>query len=140
VICDAHKQKMTDDDLFEHVKEVDVVAAVRERIEILAEWEHYQLMGDNLKQYRQLFEPIPHVDDLPSDVLCEIKLKDANQAFRKRTYQSPRKYKEAWQTLIQKHLDAGRIRPSNSPFASPAFLIPKADKMVLPRWVTISVW
>jgi hypothetical protein len=38
-------------------------------------------------------------------------------------------------TLIKKHLDAGRIRPSNSPHASPAFLIPKADKTALPQWV-----
>lgn len=36
--------------------------------------------------------------------------------------------------LLQKHLDAGRIRPSSSSSSSPAFIIPKADAMVLPRW------
>jgi len=51
------------------------------------------------------------------------------------TYTSPRKFKEAWATLIQQHLDAGRIRPPNSAHASPAFLIPKSDTVVLPRWV-----
>jgi RNase H-like domain found in reverse transcriptase/Reverse transcriptase (RNA-dependent DNA polymerase) len=37
--------------------------------------------------------------------------------------------------LIQQHLDACRIRPSNSAHASPAFIIPKAVLAVLPRWV-----
>jgi hypothetical protein len=32
-------------------------------------------------------------------------------------------------------LDAGRIRPSNSEHASPGFLVPKTDPVVLPRWV-----
>jgi hypothetical protein len=121
------------------MKDVDVVAAVRERIETLATLAHYQKLGDDLKdRYRKIFEPIPHIDELPTEVLCEIKLKDAQKTLSKRTYQSPRKYKEAWQTLIQKHLDAGRIRPSSSSFASPAFLIPKADRTALPRWVNIS--
>ena len=52
-----------------------------------------------------------------------------------RSYSTPRKYKEAWAILIQQHLDAGRIRPSNSQHASPAFIIPKADMSVLPQWV-----
>src|ERR1700735_1675689 len=51
------------------------------------------------------------------------------------SYSTPRKYKEAWAILIQQHLDAGRIRPSNSAHASPAFLVPKSDTTVLPRWV-----
>ncbi len=40
-----------------------------------------------------------------------------------------------WHTLLQQHLDAGRICPSLSQFVSPAFIIPKADLQVLPRWV-----
>ncbi|KAJ3990946.1 hypothetical protein F5050DRAFT_1538315, partial [Lentinula boryana] len=43
--------------------------------------------------------------------------------------------KDAWNTLIQQHLDAGRIRPSNSQYSSPVFLVPKADPTVLPHWV-----
>ncbi|PSR72228.1 hypothetical protein PHLCEN_2v11903, partial [Hermanssonia centrifuga] len=50
-------------------------------------------------------------------------------------YECPKKYREAWKTLLQQHLAAGQIRPSSSPHASPAFLIPKADRVVLPRWV-----
>jgi hypothetical protein len=52
-----------------------------------------------------------------------------------RSYTTPRKYREAWAILIKQHLDAGRIRPSNSEHASPAFLVPKSDAAVLPRWV-----
>ncbi len=47
----------------------------------------------------------------------------------------PRKFCEAWQTSIEKNVDAGRIRPSSSLYSSPSFLIPKTDKTVLPRWV-----
>ncbi len=36
---------------------------------------------------------------------------------------------------MQQHLAAGRICPSSSPHASPAFLIPKIDPVVLPCWV-----
>jgi hypothetical protein len=122
--------------LFKLVKDVDVVAAIRERIKILTDWERLQALGDKLKQeYKPIFEPIPHVDHLPTDVVCEIQMKDAYKSLSKCSYSSPRKYRDAWSTLIQKHLDAGRIRPSNSSFASPAFLIPKADRSALPRWV-----
>ena len=55
--------------------------------------------------------------------------------FATRSYSTPRKYKKAWATLIQQHLDAGRICPSNSAHVSPAFLILKSDTLVLPRWV-----
>ncbi len=37
--------------------------------------------------------------------------------------------------MIKQHLDAGRIRESSSPHASPAFLIPKPDSNVLLHWV-----
>ncbi|KAJ7104802.1 hypothetical protein C8R44DRAFT_639620, partial [Mycena epipterygia] len=84
--------------LFESVRDVDVVAAVHERIEALAELEHREKLGISIKaEYQPIFEPIPHVDDLPTDVLCEIKIKDAYKTLSKRSYQSPRKYKDAWQ-------------------------------------------
>ena len=50
-------------------------------------------------------------------------------------YRTPQKYCESWATLIQQHLDAGHIRPSNSKHASLAFLVPKSDVTVLPQWV-----
>ncbi|KAJ7182697.1 hypothetical protein C8R43DRAFT_869173, partial [Mycena crocata] len=79
------------------LKEVDSVAAVRERIEVLAHWDELQERAAALrKEYNCLFEPMPHVNDLPTDVLCEIKIKEADMTFKTRTYQSPRKYQEAW--------------------------------------------
>jgi hypothetical protein len=120
----------------EPVRSVDVVAAVRVRIETLAAQEQLDRMSDAVKEkYSKVFNLIPHVDELPTDVYCRITLKDATKTFTTRSYSSPWKYKEAWAVLIQQHLDAGRIRPSNSAHASPAFLVPKSDAAVLPRWV-----
>jgi hypothetical protein len=121
---------------FETVKPVNIAGAVRERIECLAAEVKLQALGEGLmKEYSDVFAPIPHLDELPTDVYCRIQLKDARQTIKTRSYSCPRKYREAWQVLIQQHLDAGRIRPSNSAHASPAFLVPKADTVVLPRWV-----
>jgi hypothetical protein len=99
---------------------------------------HEQLdhLSNSVKsKYKDIFDPIPHLNELPTDVYCRIQLKDASKTFATRSYTTPRKYKEAWATLIQQHLDAGRICPSNSAHASPAFLVPKSDLLVLPRWV-----
>lgn len=87
------------------------------------------------EKYKTLFEPIPHVNDLPTDVYCCIKLKDANKTVTMRSYSSPQKYCEAWCTLIDSHETAGQIRPSNSSCAPPSFLVPKSDPTVLPHWV-----
>ena len=67
--------------------------------------------------------------------MAKIKLKNAEQTIKTHTYTCPWKFHEAWKTLIQEHLDAGQIRPSSLPHASPVFIIPKADSSVLPRWV-----
>jgi hypothetical protein len=37
--------------------------------------------------------------------------------------------------LLQQHLDAGCIHPFNAPAGSAAFIILKANPMVLPHWV-----
>jgi hypothetical protein len=135
-VCKLRRDTMELEGLFEDVKQVDVIAAVCERVEVLAYWAELDDKGRNLKsEFKCLFEPMPHVHELPTDALCHIKLKDAEKTFQSRSYQSPRKYKDAWRVLIQSHLDAGSIRPSSSPYASPAFLIPKAEKSALLRWV-----
>ena len=122
--------------VFEEVKDVDIVAAIRDAIENIALKEQLKKLGNDIKKdFRPIFEEIPHVDDLPRDYMARITLKDANKTIANRSYPCPRKYKEAFQTLIQQHLDAGRIRPSSSAYASPCFIIPKADPTVLPRWV-----
>ena len=115
---------------------MDRVAAVRERIEVLAAQEELLCLGEDLKkEFINVFSEIPHLNELPTDVYCHIKLKDASKTFQTRLYSTPRKYRDAWATLIQQHLDAGRIRPSNSSHASPTFIVPKSDAAVLACWV-----
>lgn len=117
-------------------REVNFAAVIKERLECLeAADKHRKLTGDIIKEYSDVFGEIPRVSDLPADVTNKITLKDSNVMIQTRSYSSPRKYKEAWATLIKNHLEAGRIRPSNSSFSSPAFLIPKSDPNALPRWV-----
>ena len=121
---------------FEQVKPVDVLAVIRQRIEILAAQKELERLGIQMKkEFQDVFSKIPHLDELPTDVFCRIKLKDAFKTVQTRTYTTPQKYCEALATLIQQHLDAGCICPSNSEHASPAFLVPKSDTAVLPRWV-----
>jgi hypothetical protein len=134
MVCAKRKCKLKN--LFEQPKPVDVLAAVHLQIEALTAKEQLDRLSEAVKlKHKDIFEPIPHLNKLPTDVYCRIQLKDASKTVSTRSYSTPRKYKEAWATLIQQHLDAGRIRPSNSAHASPAFLVPKADATVLPHWV-----
>lgn len=122
--------------LLEEGNAVDPVTAVRQRIENLVAQEQLEHLGDVVKEkYKDIFMPIPHLNELPTDVYCRIKLKDAYQKITTRSYSTPRKYKEAWAMLIQQHLNVGRIRPSNSAHTSPSFLVPKTDPVILPHWV-----
>jgi Aspartyl protease len=53
------------------VKPVDIVAAVCGQIEVLAAQEHLQKLGQQvITEFVDVFAPIPHIDDLPSDVYC----------------------------------------------------------------------
>ena len=108
------------------------MTAVRVHVETFAAQEQLSKLSDAVKtKYSKVFNPILHIDELLTEVYCRIKLKDASKMITTRTYSSPRKFKDAWATLIQQHLDSGHIRPSNSAHASPAFLVPKSDLLVL---------
>ena len=121
---------------FQTSQKIGVVGAVHVQLEHLAAQEKLDQMGSEiLKTYHAVFKPCPHTDDLPMDVYCHIKLKDASKTITMWSYLSPRKYWDTWKTLIQLHEAAGCIRPSYSSSASPAFLVPKSDQAVLPRWV-----
>ena len=134
MICAEHKCRLKNQ--FEILKPIDLVAAVWLHIETLAAQEQLNCLCDAVKKkHKDIFEPIPHLHDLPMDVYCRIQLKDTSKTFITCSYSTLRKYKEAWAMLIQQHLDAGRIRPSNSAHSSPAFLMLKADTTVLPHWV-----
>ena len=118
------------------VRQIDIVAAVRVRLEQLKVQDQLNQMGaEILKTYTTVFEPCPHTEELPKDVYCCIKLKDTSKTITMWSYSSPRKYRDTWKTLIQSHEAAGQIWPSNSSSASPSFLVPKTDLAVLPHWV-----
>jgi len=120
----------------EYIKPFNVAGAICDHIEFLANKDALCKHEMHIKSnFTQIFEPIPHIDELPDDIVAEIHLKNAEKTIKTCSYPSPQKYKEAWQILIQQHLDAGCICPSSSPCASPAFIVPKANPNVLPRWV-----
>lgn len=115
----------------------DVLAAVRERIEVLALAETFDQLDEQAKaKYCDRFpEKLPNVSALPSGIQHNIKLKDIHKSIAAKSYACPKKYREAWQILIRQHVEAGRLRRSDSPYSSPAFLIPKSDPADLPRMV-----
>ena len=93
-------------------EDFNVVGTICGHIEILANKEKLAQLEIKLKSnFREVFEAIPHVSELPTNVLASIHLKNAEQMIKLHSYPSPRKYKEAWGILIQQHLDAGQIQP-----------------------------
>jgi hypothetical protein len=114
----------------------NVIAAIHECIEILADRANLIAWSETLQEeYKDVFDPLPHYDDLSDKIHCRVILKDASKTITTHSYSCPCKYRDVWKTLIQQHLNAGRIRPSLSPYASPAFIVLKLDPTVLPRWV-----
>ncbi|KAJ4496627.1 hypothetical protein C8R41DRAFT_761517, partial [Lentinula lateritia] len=76
----------------------NIVASIRQRIENLAYIDTLRAHKDTLKKkYSAIFEPIPHVDDLPSSVTAKIQLIDASKSISSRSYRCPRKFRAAWQ-------------------------------------------
>ena len=65
---------------FEAVKPINKVATIRERIEILAAQKELEYLGEKLKKdFADVFPEIFHIDQLPMDVYCQIKLKDTSK-------------------------------------------------------------
>jgi hypothetical protein len=112
------------------------IGAIREHVEQLARREQLERLGAAfVEKYADVFSPLPQVHRLPDTTLCHIQLKEVPRPFKPKVYTCPRKYRGPWKTLIDEHLEAGRIRASDSPYASPSFIIPKADPTAAPRWV-----
>jgi hypothetical protein len=86
----------------------DVAALIQERLTEIAESKMLsQCEVDARAEFHDVFELIPHVSELPNDMVARIKLKDANKTIASQSYSCPCKYHKAWCTLIQQHLDAG---------------------------------
>ena len=114
----------------EKVKDFDVADAIHDCLDVLVTQEQLNKQEKILKtKHKAIFEPIPHADELPWDKVAEIHVKNAKKTIKSHLYLFPCKYKEAWQILIQQHLDAGQIHPSLSPCTSPVFIVPKANPM-----------
>ncbi|KAG2737936.1 hypothetical protein P692DRAFT_20760337, partial [Suillus brevipes Sb2] len=60
--------------------------------------EHLERLDKEMRQkYEDRFpDDIPHIDHLPTDIVHRIKLKDPNTVIQCRRYNTPRKYREAW--------------------------------------------
>ena len=115
------------------VNPINIIMAVWQIIENLAAKVLLEKMGTKIvKEFKDIFEPIPHVNKLLTDIYCNIELKDVTQKITSRSYSTPRKYREAWKTLINQHIHMGCLQPLNLAHASPAFLVPKTDPNVLP--------
>ena len=113
------------------------VLAIRRHLKSFAEAEDLEHENTALKaEFADLFpSQLPDVSRIPTDVYHCFELKDPDMVIRRRQYDSPKQYRQVWRKMLQDHIDAGQLRPSNSPFASPCFLIPKADPTAEPRWV-----
>jgi hypothetical protein len=96
----------------EPIKPLDKLETIKTRICTIINDEICKRKQEKLmKEFHAVFEPIPHYEKLPTDVLAEIKLIDPKKTIKSRNYPCPRKYKDAWHTLIQQHLKNGIIQP-----------------------------
>ncbi|KAG1857406.1 hypothetical protein F4604DRAFT_1589940, partial [Suillus subluteus] len=80
----------------------NVVGLLRRRIDTLAfieaNKEHLERLDKEMRRkYEDRFpDDIPHIDQLPTDIVHRITLKDPNKIIQCRHYNTPRKYREAW--------------------------------------------
>ncbi|KAG5725083.1 hypothetical protein E4T56_gene10298 [Termitomyces sp. T112] len=104
-----------------------VMAWVRERIEVLSLEETLEKKDAEAKK--------TYADCFPSKLP-----RTTDNVVNAQGYSAPKKFHEPWKRLLEEHLAAGRLCPSSSEFASPAFCIPKhrdgvPDFTIPPRWV-----
>lgn len=114
-----------------------MVAALCAHVSSLAKMEKLATLDTKVKaKFADQFpSELLHVTELPTMVYHQILMYPHSKISVSHHYSCTRKYQEAWKTLIDQHECAGQICPSSSEYASPSFIIPKADPTVLPRWV-----
>ena len=119
------------------IAQIDLAAAVQVRVEQLTTLKDLDKRDHAVKEeYKDRFPgDIPHCNTLPDDILFQVRPKDASKIIQLWSYDCPKKYKDAWHTLLQQHIAAGQLCPLSSEHSSPAFIILKADPTVLPHWV-----
>ncbi|KAF8165034.1 hypothetical protein B0H34DRAFT_855488 [Crassisporium funariophilum] len=93
LVCNARARRLEEENSLEAVNPFDVILAVKAWVEDLALMERYKSLDIQVKEdYKDLFTPIPHIDELPTDVYARIQLKDANKIIQTRQYTCPRQY------------------------------------------------
>jgi hypothetical protein len=66
-ICAERLQVLEQNDYFEKIPPFNPIASIQNTIELLALKEHLQKLNSDLKEeFKQIFEPIPHINDLPA--------------------------------------------------------------------------
>ncbi|KAG2047333.1 hypothetical protein BDR06DRAFT_1013955 [Suillus hirtellus] len=125
------------DDECKLVKGIDIVTAIQAHINNLVYKGELKALDAKYKSKFEDWFPvdIPHNDTMLSDVLFCLNLKDANKVVQLQSYDCPKKYRAAWKTLLDSHIESRRLRHLDSEWSSPSFIIPKPDPMVLLRWV-----
>jgi len=72
------------------MKPVIVLAAIQQCIAQLVDIHQLAKNSDAIKgEYPDLFQPILHLSQLPTDIYCCIQLKDANKQIQTCSYQMP---------------------------------------------------
>lgn len=80
----------------EIVKPFNHLCAIKSRITLVINDEIFKRKEEKLKdEFKAIFGPVPHFNELPTDVEARIKLKDPDKTIKTHSYPCPRKYKEA---------------------------------------------
>ncbi|GAA5918690.1 hypothetical protein JCM5296_000410 [Sporobolomyces johnsonii] len=94
-----------------------------------------RVMGDFDDLFPSALPPLTHDYLAKTATRHRLRLVDDQVVHNQRGFSVPRKWRESWKRMLNEHLDAGRLRPSTSPYASAAFVVPKKDPTADPRWV-----
>jgi hypothetical protein len=93
--CAEHLRSLIENNQFEPVKQINVIAAIKNSIQLLALKEHLLDLENTLKkEYKEIFEPIPHANLLPSSETARIQLKDTYKKIPTQQYSIPRQFQE----------------------------------------------
>lgn len=85
--------------------------------------EYHDIFPDNIGEVANY----PPICDANSKVRHHINLTPGAIPFKSASYRSPHMWRQQLIEEIQKHREAGRLRPSSSPWAAPAFLVKKEN-------------
>ena len=111
-----------------------------------------KLVDQFLERKQKFFSPITKSypnKQMPEFSKQRIVMKDNHQRFECRAYPMSQYKQQIMKQIIEDQLQKGMIRPSQSPYASPAFLVPKAggsghrlvvDMRLLNKSVEKSTW